>query len=866
MILKKQSKKLKKKINLSLFYKYYFFLTIFLFSFSSIVFFNSGIWSMYKEKIYDRLNIYGFTNYKHLPSIALYSLRGFFTEVDTLYLNINYKQLIKLEKNRSDKKKIQEGYLFPYDNGSGYPFNFTWRNANIRLNDESEKNIRIRLKGARSIHWEDEKYSSYRIRLKNDEKLFGTKVFNLQKPRARNYLHEWIFHKLCEELELVSIKYNFLKLNKNGENKGLYVIEESFSNELVERNSRRNGPIFSLDEDLSVDQSKSFFEVYDKKKWENKVITKIAAKKLELAFHDGQSIDEFSFDLKKWAKYFAIIDLTQAYHGVLPKSVKYFYNSVSGVIEPIGYDGHYFELSKIDGSNIQDNAGRYYDLLIEFLENNQKYAYKFTNAFLKNEKFKKYYFEYLHKISSTEFLNYFFEKNKDQINRNLSLIYSDYFFNDHAFFYGPGIYFFDKKEFYDRAEVINKKIKIYKQKVKIVKDRNNINIYNNNLNKFIKPIQINCNNIDYEIFNINLNNLVSEKKLKNCRFVKFLNQIDNSKFNVNINYYNKQSFNFQKLENYSKNLKKYFLVDGINLYLKEDKIEIKEDLFIPKNFTVNLRSGDEIRIFNNSMIFSKANWVTKTSKNEYVKIYSVNEGESGGIFIFDNDKKTSLNNVIFSNLGYLNRYSINNFNEKELISNFNLLGAVNFYETNIKLNNCKFENIFSEDALNIISSDFEITESKFLNLKYDAIDLDFTKGKIKNSYFENIGNDAIDFSGSNSKIINVTAKNIGDKVISVGEKSDIKIVDLSALNAKVGIASKDSSLVNAKNVKFDVIEYPIASYKKKNEFDGAYINLSGFDSRNFKTKFVQDSYSTIDLDGKKIKKNFDDVMKIIYGS
>ena len=154
-------------------------------------------------------------------------------------------------------------------------------------------------------------------------------MFNLQKPRARNYLHEWIFHKLCEELELVSIKYNFLKLNKNGENKGLYVIEESFSNELVERNSRRNGPIFSLDEDLSVDQSKSFFEVYDKKKWENKAITKIAAKKLELAFHDGQSIDEFSFDLKKWAKYFAIIDLTQAYHGVLPKSVKYFYNSVS---------------------------------------------------------------------------------------------------------------------------------------------------------------------------------------------------------------------------------------------------------------------------------------------------------------------------------------------------------------------------------------------------------------------------------------------------------------------------------------------------------------------------------------------------------
>ena len=55
-------------------------------------------------------------------------------------------------------------------------------------------------------------------------------------------------------------------------------------------------------------------------------------------------------------KIFYTIDL-KAYHGVLPKSVKYFYNSVSGVIEPIDYDGHYFELSKIDGSDIQDNAG-----------------------------------------------------------------------------------------------------------------------------------------------------------------------------------------------------------------------------------------------------------------------------------------------------------------------------------------------------------------------------------------------------------------------------------------------------------------------------------------------------------------------------
>ena len=46
------------------------------------------------------------------------------------------------------------------------------------------------------------------------------------------------------------------------------------------------------------------------------------------------------FDIDKWAKYFAIIDLTGAYHGSLSKSVKSYYNPTTGLFEPIGYDLH----------------------------------------------------------------------------------------------------------------------------------------------------------------------------------------------------------------------------------------------------------------------------------------------------------------------------------------------------------------------------------------------------------------------------------------------------------------------------------------------------------------------------------------------
>ena len=79
------------------------------------------------------------------------------------------------------------------------------------------------------------------------------KNFQLQKPRARNYIYEWIFHELNSEIEdSISLKYEFFNLYINGENYGLYVLEESFSHILIERSKKRNGPIFSLKEGLFV--------------------------------------------------------------------------------------------------------------------------------------------------------------------------------------------------------------------------------------------------------------------------------------------------------------------------------------------------------------------------------------------------------------------------------------------------------------------------------------------------------------------------------------------------------------------------------------------------------------------------------------
>ena len=39
-------------------------------------------------------------------------------------------------------------------------------------------------------------------------------------------MHEWIFHELMRDFDIIKLNYEFIQLLINGENKGLYVLEE----------------------------------------------------------------------------------------------------------------------------------------------------------------------------------------------------------------------------------------------------------------------------------------------------------------------------------------------------------------------------------------------------------------------------------------------------------------------------------------------------------------------------------------------------------------------------------------------------------------------------------------------------------------
>ena len=65
------------------------------------------------------------------------------------------------------------------------------------------------------------------------------------KPIVRNYVYEFIYHKMNQELGNISLKYKPVDVSFNGTDRGVFIIEEGFSKELIERHGKRNGPIFT---------------------------------------------------------------------------------------------------------------------------------------------------------------------------------------------------------------------------------------------------------------------------------------------------------------------------------------------------------------------------------------------------------------------------------------------------------------------------------------------------------------------------------------------------------------------------------------------------------------------------------------------
>ena len=286
-------------------------------------------------------------------------------------------------------------------------------------------------------------------------------------------------------------------------------------------------------------------------------------------------------------------------------------------------------------------------------------------------------------------------------------------------------------------------------------------------------------NCEFEVLRFN-NNLIIPKNTQKYNFKNSTSSIIKnyqiSKFVYEHNLKNIKKFNYVDI-NYSidkklsfriANLENSFHINHFSMNYESDPLYLsglkKIDKPIRlKNQNLIIEGGSEIILDKESYIHIKNGCLIINKKSaKKTKIYFKNK-ISNGIFVENCKKETIIENTIFENLSYFK-------NDK-----YFLTGGINFYKTNVKINDVYISNSSAEDAINIIKSKFKIDNIKIENSLSDAIDIDFSEGYIKKIEINHAGGDGIDFSGSYSSIDKAIVSNVKDKALSIGEKTNLNL-------------------------------------------------------------------------------------------
>lgn len=410
-------------------------------------YFNSGTYHSFKplslikkidQVIFDKYLGFSFFKLDDYIKNEIKSLKFliFNNNLENVVIKIDQKNLYNLELQRKNKILNLNDITDQYSR------------ALINYNKKDYK-IKLRVKGDRSLHWYKGNETSYKIDLIGKDRIWGLEEFSVQKPITRNYIYEYIFHKFLEFNNLISLKYFFINLKVNDIDQGIYAVEEGFSKELIERNKKRNGQIFGLEEKLGKVYPNVEYDLYSKDYWISNYpdLTNIALSKLENIKTNNVDLGKF-FDLEKWALYFAIIDLTQNYHGSLPKSVKLYYNPTTALFEPVGFDGHYNPLIFNEF------------ILLDFLDKDNKNCDWICKQrvwylkFLENDEFLSLYKNMLKKISQQTFVENFLKLNSEKIDYYNFQFLSESSKSDKMFRKGLGPYIYDESFLENRAKYV----------------------------------------------------------------------------------------------------------------------------------------------------------------------------------------------------------------------------------------------------------------------------------------------------------------------------------------------------------------------------------------------------------------------------
>jgi len=721
-------------------------------------------------------------------------------------------------------------------------------------------NGEFRLKGDLMDHIQGDKWS-FRIKLQKDFAWNNLRTFSVQDPTTRNFLHEWLAHQIFDRENVLTTRYGFVPLVLNDQSKGIYAWEEHFEKHLVESRNRREGPIIRFDETLFWNRIMEFNQT--EKLWDVdyfgaakitpfkegsttsdslKTRQAVEAQKLLLQYKNWSMPVSEIFDIDILARYYALMDITQAYHGFTWHNQRFYFNPVTCLLEPIAFDG-FIEtgvyrrieepvISLLNPAKIESFRKEELLLYQVFTDSlfNKKYL-NYLKAYSDPVYIEQIIDEYSHESDSLEILirmefpyyrfNFdFIRQQAELIKENLEDIAANIPKLGKAFSEVNREKF--KKQFTAEANIELTPLMVHAYFDKSSGEMEILNYHGSEISVFGALISDNLP--------ASFSPRVAVAAYDGLNPGRASVQVQGEPYRVIFSAGNETLEAEVSHWSFSDELstrQQLIRSSGLSaLPWQGDSVvfdgdyTFSSDVYVPANTPVVFRPGTKINLTEGAGFFSFSAIQSEGEEGNLVEILS-GDKTSQGFHVLQTSERSVLNYTRFFQLGSINK------------GGWQTPSAVTFYEADVDFYDCIFEsNVNCDDALNTVRSDFLTDNCQFINAFADAFDSDFCTGEVINCTFVNIGNDAIDFSGSQVSISGCKMFQISDKAISGGENSNLIVENCTIEKATIGVASKDLSHVELNNIKMTNTVYGFVVFIKKPEYGPATITARNIEMKN----------------------------------
>jgi hypothetical protein len=216
------------------------------------------------------------------------------------------------------------------------------------------------LKEETAEHWQPIKWS-WQVKLQDDRTILGMRSFSAQSPAVRRYLDEWLYTEGLRRAGILAPRYAFAHVWVNGDDWGVYALQEGISEPFFASQERASGVIVRIDDSLLGRQRAWLDNVLPDS--ERSALTKwpglarvdewsaaeiergpalqeqrTAALGLVRAFQGGQLAPSQVFDAQLMGRYVAHAQLWGARYGARFEGERYYYHPLTARLEPVGGD------------------------------------------------------------------------------------------------------------------------------------------------------------------------------------------------------------------------------------------------------------------------------------------------------------------------------------------------------------------------------------------------------------------------------------------------------------------------------------------------------------------------------------------------